>query len=426
MSILVPSFYPAASLPANFTQRAICWANRHFEACLYLDNQEIAYPQGGFPKLLAVGAPMSPPEGENPFTWMQEQWQEHGHLFGYLGYDLKNHLEALESNNVRLSPLGDCTLFAPQHLIEWTEQGILRISSPDAERIKEEILHTPIQEDAALKASRFSPLTSKEDYIQTVKALKNHILEGDIYEINYCMAFEAQAQAFDPTMAFHKLQRQSPMPFSSFLKIHDQYALCASPERFMKKQGQTLISQPIKGTIKRGQSEQEDRELRERLFNSEKERAENLMIVDLVRNDLARSSVYGSVKVDELFGIYTFKQLHQMISTVSSELADSHSPIAAIANAFPMGSMTGAPKVKSMELIEQYEHTRRGLFSGAIGMLEPNGDFDFNVVIRTLFYDQQAQKLSFQVGSAITYDADPEYEYEECLLKASSLLKICE
>jgi para-aminobenzoate synthetase component 1 len=152
--------------------------------------------------------------------------------------------------------------------------------------------------------------------------------------------------------------------------------------------------------------------------------AENLMIVDLVRNDLAKSSKPGSVKVEELFGIYSFKQLHQMISTVSSIKRENVDPVEVIKNAFPMGSMTGAPKIRAMELIEKYETTKRGVYSGASGYFTPEMDFDFNVLIRSIFYNDTANKLSFQVGSAITYDADPEYEYKECLLKAKAIFEI--
>jgi para-aminobenzoate synthetase component 1 len=163
---------------------------------------------------------------------------------------------------------------------------------------------------------------------------------------------------------------------------------------------------------------------KEKLRYSEKEMAENMMIVDLVRNDLAKSAVVGSTTVTEMFGIYTFKQLHQMISTVQAQVKPDMAIGEIIKNAFPMGSMTGAPKIKAMELIERYENTKRGLFSGAIGFVNPFGDFDFNVVIRTIFYDAKKHYLSFQVGSAITYDSIGEQEYEECMLKAKAIREV--
>ena len=199
--------------------------------------------------------------------------------------------------------------------------------------------------------------------------------------------------------------------------------LCGSPERFLRKKGRQLISQPIKGTIRRGVTQQEDEVLRQQLHQSLKDRAENVMIVDLVRNDLARSCQAGTVRVPELFGTYPFRQVWQMISTVTGQQHEQVDWLAAIKNAFPMGSMTGAPKVMSMQLIEKYEKSRRGLYSGAVGYITPNRDFDFNVVIRSILYNQIRQYLSFQVGGAIVYDSDPEQEYQECLLKAKGMLK---
>jgi para-aminobenzoate synthetase component 1 len=216
------------------------------------------------------------------------------------------------------------------------------------------------------------------------------------------------------------------MPFSTFFKLNDLFIIGASPERFLKKSGDLLTSQPIKGTIKRGINRKEDDFLKAFLKNNEKERAENMMIVDLVRNDLAKSSVAGTVTVDELFGIYSFKQVHHMISTVSSEVRSDISLFEIIKNAFPMGSMTGAPKIRVMEEIERIEQSKRSIFSGASGYFTPEGDFDLNVIIRTLIYDLANKTASFQVGSAITYDSDPEYEFNECLLKAEAMLSILE
>ncbi|NRB65024.1 MAG: anthranilate synthase component I family protein, partial [Saprospiraceae bacterium] len=199
--------------------------------------------------------------------------------------------------------------------------------------------------------------------------------------------------------------------------------LCASPERFLRKRNDVLISQPIKGTRSRGLTPQEDEALKQDLMNSQKDRSEHVMIVDLVRNDLARSSLTGSVQVSELYGIYSFAQVHQMISTIQSRLRPDIPLVEAIRNAFPMGSMTGAPKIKAMELIDQLESTKRSIYSGAIGYISPEGDFDFNVVIRTLFLRQDVGYLSFSVGGAIVYDSDPEQEYQECMWKAKAILE---
>jgi para-aminobenzoate synthetase component 1 len=223
---------------------------------------------------------------------------------------------------------------------------------------------------------------------------------------------------------FAKLNKVSPNPFASFFKLNDKYVMCASPERFLAKRGDKLMSQPIKGTIKRGETVAEDELNKQQLKNNTKELQENVMIVDLVRNDLTRSAKHGTVKTKELFGIYSFKHLHQMISTVICEIAEGLSAVQAIKNSFPMGSMTGAPKINAMLLMEQYERSKRGIYSGAIGYFSPDGDFDFNVVIRTLLYNETNRYLSFHAGSAITYYADAEKEYEECLLKAKAILEV--
>jgi para-aminobenzoate synthetase component 1 len=257
-----------------------------------------------------------------------------------------------------------------------------------------------------------------------VKAIQQHILEGDIYELNFCQAFRFEHQSWDPIVGFLDLMRVSLMPFSALYKANNLYLLASSPERFLKKSGSKLIAQPIKGTIRRGQTHSEDNSLRLQLLNSEKERAENLMIVDLMRNDLSKVSEIGSVQVEELFGVYPFPKVHQMISTVSSTVKNEVSFKEIIHATFPMGSMTGAPKIKCMELIERYENFKRGWFSGTLGVIEPGGDFDFNVIIRSIVFDKQLGKGYFAVGSAITYDADPASEYDECMLKASAILEV--
>jgi para-aminobenzoate synthetase component 1 len=297
------------------------------------------------------------------------------------------------------------------------------VVSDSGESILKAIQNTRLEPNtAATKSLVMEQKVSKQEYITMVEKIKTHIVEGDVYELNYCVEFFNKDTHINPFEVYLSLKAISPTPFGSFLKLNQQYVMCASPERFIKKSADKLFSQPIKGTARRANDEVSDEAIKHKLLHSEKERAENLMIVDLVRNDLAHSSTTGSVEVNELFGIYSFKQVHQMISTVSATISPEVHPVEAIANAFPMGSMTGAPKVKAMELIEQFEITKRGLYSGAIGYLAPNGDFDFNVVIRSIQYNAATNYLNFMVGSAITYDANPEQEYEECLLKAQAML----
>jgi para-aminobenzoate synthetase component 1 len=240
--------------------------------------------------------------------------------------------------------------------------------------------------------------------------------------MNYCCEFYTEHSRIEPLAVFNKLNAKAKAPFSSFFKLNDKYLLCSSPERFLKKIDGKIISQPIKGTIRKGATDEENERLREQLLSSEKERAENVMIVDLVRNDLAKHAQPGTIKVEELFGIYEFPTVHQMISTVVAELQENVHQVDVIRDAFPMGSMTGAPKVEVMKNIEAYEDQKRGLYSGSVGYFTADGDFDLNVVIRSIFYNAAKEYVSIQVGSAITYDADPAAEYDELLLKAKGML----
>jgi para-aminobenzoate synthetase component 1 len=242
--------------------------------------------------------------------------------------------------------------------------------------------------------------------------------------MNFCQEFFSENAYVDPLSVYHNLTNISPTPFAGFFKLGGKYILSATPERFLSKRGNILTSQPIKGTAKRSLDVDEDLRIKADLKNSKKEQAENVMIVDLVRNDLTKSAVKGTVKVDELFGIYTFPQVHQMISSISCELSPDVHFIDAIKNTFPMGSMTGAPKLRAMQLIDEYERSKRGAYSGSFGYIDPSGDFDFNVVIRSILYNTDTAYLSFQVGGAITYESDAEKEYEECLVKASAIMKV--
>jgi para-aminobenzoate synthetase component 1 len=265
---------------------------------------------------------------------------------------------------------------------------------------------------------------SKKNYLEKVTGLLNHLHRGDIYEANFCMEFYAENSQINPQEKFEKLNAISQTPFAVYFKNNQHYLLSATPERYLRKQGNDLISQPIKGTAKRFLDKTEDEKSKQNLASDPKERAENIMITDLVRNDLSRTAQKGSVQVKELCGIYSFKQVHQMISTITSKLDPKHSLVEVLRLAFPMGSMTGAPKISVMKIIEELEETKRGLYSGAIGYYSPNGDFDFNVVIRSILYNQDKKYVSFSVGSAITSFSNPEKEYEECLLKAKAMFEV--
>lgn len=262
---------------------------------------------------------------------------------------------------------------------------------------------------------------SREEYIRNVESLQRHIRLGDIYEVNYCVPFSASCEVHRPYALWQKLVSRTQAPMSGYFRSGAHLLLCASPERYLARRGNTVISQPIKGTIRRGATHEEDEQLKEALLASPKERSENVMIVDLVRNDLSRAALPGSVHVDELFGIHTFNTVHHMISTVSAEVHAETSFAELLRNTFPMGSMTGAPKVEAMKLIRGHEPAGRGWYSGALGYIRPNGDFDFNVIIRSLSVNTNAHTVRCSVGSAITVHADPEKEYDECLLKLQAI-----
>ncbi len=272
----------------------------------------------------------------------------------------------------------------------------------------------------------FKKRFEKDTYISTVKKLQQHIQRGECYEINFCQEFYIEDIFIDPFHVYKRLNLFSPNPFSAFYRINDAYALCASPERFLKKTNDVVISQPMKGTAKRAGDFSDDNKIKDKLLNSEKERAENIMIVDMVRNDLAKVCENGSVKVKEFLKIYSFPQVHQMISTIEGRLKKNASFPEIIAATFPMASMTGAPKKSVMQLIEQYERTKRGLYSGTMGYIDPDLNFDFNVVIRSILYNKKNKYVSMQAGSAITSKSVPEEEYEECLVKLEGLRKALE
>jgi para-aminobenzoate synthetase component I len=353
---------------------------------------------------------------ENPHQWM----------FGYFGYDLKNELEKLSSENPDSLNFPDLYFFIPETVILIKNDTIIVETS--VERPADIIDDIENQVIAGIGSrpinTNFKSRIGKEKYLETVNRLREHIIEGDVYEVSFCQEFYSENIDIDPFDVFMNLEETSPQPFGSFMRIEDKYILCASMERYLKKMGGKIISQPIKGTIRRGLDNEEDIYLKQKLLFDEKERAENVMIVDLVRNDLSRTCLAGTVKVEELFGIYDFPGVFQMISTVSGQLKSEYSGPDAIKTSFPMGSMTGAPKIKAMELIENYEKSKRGVYSGALGYFTPDGNFDFNVVIRTLLYNATKKYLSLHVGSAITYDSDPGKEYEECLVKIERLIQV--
>jgi para-aminobenzoate synthetase component 1 len=402
------------------------WCNR-FNICCFLDNHNYQLSYNTVECLAGAGAShfISKQAGtafEELFSFSQ---QHRDWLFGHFGYDLKNETEKLSSSNADHIELPDLFFFVPTYVLVLNEHSIsIGSSQDDHQRIFDEIVNSvPSFIEAGTKAlvhNRYS----RDQYIQSVRELQQHILRGDCYEINLCQEFYAENTDQDPLALYLSLSRTSPNPFSAYYRINDIYTSCLSPERYLKKDGNTILSQPIKGTAERDILDStHDRANATQLAESEKERAENIMVVDLVRNDLSRICEKGTVHVDELCAVYSFPQVHQMISTISGQLRPDIRWTDAIKATFPMGSMTGAPKKRVMELIEEYELTKRGLFSGSIGYVTPDLNFDFNVVIRSLIYHKHRRYISFHTGSAITFSSDPEVEYSECLLKAAAIKK---
>ena len=406
----------------------LAWADRHTTA-VFLDNNN--YPslnESGWECLVAVGVTDSTTANAGTAKAALQQLiarQPGKWLFGYFAYDLKNEVEDLSSGHFDGLGWPDLFFFCPETVV-----GI-RNGKPEvfySVYPEKDILAAIENEAPALpfypeKSIDLMPRISREEYLNKVQIIRAHIAGGDIYELNFCQEFFAPNVDIEPANVFVRLNDISRAPFATFFKSGPLSLICSSPERFLKKSGCILTTQPIKGTRKRSADPIEDAAIREELFRSEKDRSENVMIVDLVRNDLSRNCLPGTVIVDELFGIYSFPTVHQMISTIRGTLPEGNNGLDALFDAFPMGSMTGAPKVMAMQLIEQYEQTRRGLYSGAVGYFAPNGDFDFNVVIRSLQYNAAHRYLSCSVGGAIVYDSVPEQEYDECLVKIAAIRK---
>ena len=414
---------PVNDLPV-FKQKALQWASS-FDAVCYLDSNNFTDQYGKFDTLIAIEVADEVIAYAGDAFEQLEAFRERnpGWITGFLGYDLKNETEQLTSVNPDGLLFPDLYFFAPQHLIIITGNQV-QIVSDNSKQVFDLIDQQQLTAAGPLPAIGLKARFSRQEYIKAVQGIQEHINRGDIYVTNFCQEFFAENARINPLAIFTQLNTVSPNPFSTFFKWKGNYILGASPERFLAKRGSKLISQPIKGTAKRDADTQTDELIKQQLRNHPKELQENVMIVDLVRNDLTRSAKQGTVETTELFGIHSFKYVHQMISTVVCELQEGLSAIQAIKNTFPMGSMTGAPKISSMMLMEQYERSKRGVYSGAIGYLSEDNDFDFNVVIRTLLYNSDRQYLSFHAGSAITYHADAQKEYEECLLKAQAVLEV--
>lgn len=400
---------------------------RHYPLCAILDSNAAsipAYPQlgkkfdlvAGYSSFKNKGGIISQLEQLEDIHNRNENW-----YLGYLTYDIKNQIENLYSHHADGINWPPLFFFQPDLLITVENDRLTLYSTRQGVSFSDVMdqLNQPAPHELELKLPEMKSRTGKEEYLQKVKKLQEHIHRGDIYEVNFCMEFFEHA-AIDPYQTYDYITRHSPAPFSVFFKHQEHFLLSASPERFLRKDQNMLLSQPIKGTAPRSHSPLEDEGNRYQLKNSLKERTENIMITDLVRNDLSRIACKNSVRVEELCGVYAYPHVYQMISTISAKVEDPS--FLDIVNAtFPMGSMTGAPKIKAMQLIEEYEGMKRGLYAGAVGYIAPGMDFDLNVVIRSMQYNARSDYLSYMAGSAITALSVPENEYRECLLKAYAI-----
>jgi len=412
-----------------FKQKLLEWGSQ-FNSFLLLDNH--GYP-GRWNKLemlagigsLATISAMAGEEAIAKLDAFSKQWKGYW-LVGHLGYDLKNETEpGLFSQYENTIGFADLSFTLPQCMVQLGKNSaeiIVQDNSLDAESIFSDITSTEIKNHIEQHpCMQFAATHTRQSYLETVESIRQHIRRGDCYELNFCMHYHAQCIGVDPLALYHSLSARSPNPFGALYRQDDSWVVCASPERYILKVGSSIWSQPIKGTAPRGSEDSLDDYLRKSLAESKKDRVENVMVVDLVRNDLSRVCRRGSVQVEELFGIYAYPKVFQMISTIRGELDASKSFADIVRSTFPMGSMTGAPKRSVMQLTDAYEKAGRGLFSGALGYIDPSGDFDFNVIIRSILLNTQTGNVHYAVGGGITWQSKAESEWEECQLKASAI-----
>jgi para-aminobenzoate synthetase component I len=416
----------------SFIENLLDWSQQ-FDDVIWLDSNNYNQEYTNYDAILAVDAFTSiQADYQNSFEKLKEyQSATNDWIFGYLTYDLKNDVEKLQSNNQDGLHFSDIYFFQPKKLFLFKGNNVeiqyLNYIEDEFESdfnaIKQinKLTHQRINNSIKIKLR-----IHKDEYFKKIDTILKHIHRGDIYEANFCQEFYTEKTSINPLEIYKKLNTISNPPFATFLKCNDKYLLSASPERYLKKVRNIIISQPIKGTAKRSENIKEDEKLKQDLESDQKERSENIMIVDLVRHDLSKTAIKGSVNVKELCKVYSFEQVHQMVSTVVSKVEDSVHPVDIIKSTFPMGSMTGAPKISAMKIIEELEDSKRGLYSGAVGYFTPSDDFDFNVVIRSILYNETKKYVSYSVGGAITAKSNPLTEYEECLIKAKAMREVLE
>lgn len=410
----------------TFAQKALQWAAQ-FESACYLDSNGYRDNYGNINVFLAVGPADSyiAPHNGDTFSGIQQFVDAHPNTWipGFFGYDLKNEVEELGTRHPNQTGFPDAYFFVPTATLLIGRYNV-EIKGEQPDDIIAAINAIEITDEPLGFKGKLRYRMNRRDYVDAFDNLQHHIQQGDIYEVNLCQEFYAENTSINPLEAYKRLNTISPTPFSCFFRHKNHYILSASPERFLSKNGNTLLSQPIKGTAPRGKEALEDQQNKETLVSNPKEVSENIMIVDLVRNDLTKSAKPGTVKAPKLLDVQSFRQVHQLISTITCQVDERLTSAQVIKNTFPPGSMTGAPKISAMKLIDQYEKSRRGIYAGGLGYFGPQGNFDFSVVIRTLLYNADTGYLSFHTGGAITAGADPEKEYDECLLKGKAIFEM--
>jgi para-aminobenzoate synthetase component I len=355
-----------------------------------------------------------------------------GGAVGYFAYDMGHHIEKLPRTAVDDVNIPDScfglydSIIAVDHQTKTTyiiANGINEKPETEVEELKRKInnisAHSFI-DNPGLACSEIQSNFTKEAYMKAVQRVKDYIRSGDIYQANLTQRFKCHTEEA-PFSIYSRLRQLNPAPFACYMNFGEGHILSSSPERFIRIQDNIIETRPIKGTKPRGGTAEEDRANKEELLSSEKDKSELLMIVDLERNDLGKVSKTGTVKVSELFYLEEYATVHHLVSTVTGEMKDNIDAIDVIQAAFPGGSITGAPKIHSMEIIDELEPTQRNIYTGSIGYLGFNGSIDLNIAIRTIVMKEGT--AYFQAGGGIVWDSDPELEYEETLHKAKALFK---
>jgi len=400
------------------------WENEHFTFLPPNSPERQAYLAWGKKDAFVLNE-NNTSEIEQLNVWLKEKTLP---VFGYLSFEAKKLFEKNAYENCCSDGSELVHFFEPKHI--WKEENgtwfSLTEEQPNERSVIVDFLsnYKKIEPSANAEKLVFEILETKDTYIEKIERILENIQRGDYYETNFCMPLQALGTLNDSFAHFSKMNNATEAPHAVYFNGENIQLLCTSPERFIQKKENKIISQPIKGTIKRGANSTEDEENKTWLRASKKEQAENIMIVDLVRNDLSRLAEKASVQVTELCELHTFKTLHHLVSTVEAQLPSDITFTEILAATFPMGSMTGAPKISAVQHMEKIEMLDRGLYSGTFGVIEPNGNFDFNVIIRSAIYNKEKKQTTIKVGSAITHASNAEAEYDECLLKAASTLSI--